>query len=329
MKVLILFRWIYKKICIRSYLRHSGITRSPFRFKFERLIANNGLTDYVANDTVIVYKRGSNLIKYEDGKLYSDIIVPDEELSLDKLSYISDKRNVIPDLLTNGVNVNNSFYLSETWNDFRKASEEFKELNFPYLDVKLIKRKTQNGYKFYIEGMGASSDYNVKFEDSSSGMQNVAPMITIMDYFINRYDLINSFNRSIVSVLSDSDLLSKFKPVVDIGKINYKNLFFHIEEPELSLYPQSQLDLMNQIVDLCYLAKKNFDVNCMITTHSPYIANYINLLIKENKIDYNNVKVYEVIAGTVRKLNIDEKQLVNVAVLSEPISRIYDKYNEL
>ena len=38
MKILILFRWIYKKICIRSYLRHSGITRSPFRFKFERLI---------------------------------------------------------------------------------------------------------------------------------------------------------------------------------------------------------------------------------------------------------------------------------------------------
>ena len=328
MKILILFRWIYKKICIRSYLRHSGITRSPFRFKFERLIANNGFTDYFGKNTRIVYSRGANSIKYENGKLYSDITVPNEDLSLDKLSFISDKRNVIPDLLSNGVNVNNSFYLSETWHDFLKASEDFRELNFPYLEVKLIKRKTQNGYKFYIEGIDKSK-YDVKFEDSSSGMQNVAPMIAIMDYFVNRYDLINSFNRSIVSVLSDSDLLSKFKPVVDIGKIRYKNLFFHIEEPELSLYPQSQLDLMNQIIGLCYSVKKNFDVNCMITTHSPYIANYINLLIKENKIDYNDVKVYEVIAGTVRKLNIDEKQLINVAVLSEPISRIYSKYNEL
>ncbi|MCQ2577001.1 MAG: AAA family ATPase [Treponema sp.] len=329
MKVLILFRWIYKKVCIRSYLRNSSITKSPFRFNFQKLIANNGLSDYFQPDTLIEYHRGDYVISYKSGSLYSDITIKNEDLSLDKLSFISDKRNVIPELLCNGVEINNSFYLAETWNDFKKSMESFIDVNIPYLDVKLTRKKAQNGYKFYIEGI-AHKDYQVKFEDSSSGIQNVVPLIAVMDYFVNRYDLVSSFNRAIVSVLSDSDLLSKFKPEMDIGKINYKNLFFHIEEPELSLYPQSQLELMNQMLDICFKsADKKFDVSCMITTHSPYIINYLNLLIKEKKINFEDLKVYEIISGTVRLLNIDEKRIVNTAVLSEPIAGIYKRYNEL
>lgn len=328
MKVLVLFRWIYKKLCIRSYLRNSGMQKSPFRFDFAKLISNSGFDGFVNEQTKIIYSRGDNNISYENGKLNTSAIISNADLSLDKMSFISDKRNVIPELLTNGISISNSFYLNETWEDFKKASEDFDAITIPYLQINLVKRKVQNGFRFFIEE--CSDSYKVGFEDASSGIQNVVPMITIIDYFVNRYDLVNSFNRAIISVLSDVDLLSKFKPEIDIGKVNYKNLFFHIEEPELSLYPDSQLRLMEQIVNSCYRNKNSdFTTSCMITTHSPYIVNYLNLLIKKKILEFNDVKVYEVIAGSIRCLNIEESSVINTALLSEPIANIYAEYNEL
>lgn len=329
MKVLCLFRWIYKKICIRSYLRNSGIARSPFRFQFEQLKRLNGLDSFFYADTEIIYRRGNNEISYKNGKLNSDIIIKNEEISLDKISFISDKRNVIPELLAKNASVDKSFYLNETWNDFSQAVKDFSDIDIPYLGVKLAKKKVQNGFKFYIVGNN-ENNYQVDFEDSSSGMQNVAPLITIMNYFVNNYDLIQSFNRAIFSVLSENDLLSKFKSEQDIGKVNYKNLFFHIEEPELSLYPESQLQLMEHLIGLCFKTdKKVFKTGCMITTHSPYIINYLNLLIKKQIIDFKNVNVYQVLDGYILDLMRSSEQIVDTRLLSEPISSIYEDYNSL
>lgn len=327
MKVLCLFRWIYKKICIRSYLKNSGIARSPFRFQFEQLKRTNGFESFFSEETQIVYRRGNNEISYKNGKLNSDITISNAEISLDKISFISDKRNVISELLAKNVTVGNSFYLNETWNDFSKAVDEFDNIAIPYLGVSLAKKKVQNGYKFYIMG-GDESKYQIDFEDASSGMQNVAPLVAIMDYFVNRYDLVKSFNRAIVSVLSENDLLSRFKSEQDIGKVNYKNLFFHIEEPELSLYPESQLQLMKQLIDLCFKGGKNaFNKSCMITTHSPYIVNYLNLLIKKQSLKYQDVNAYQVLDGYILDLMRPTEQIVDTRILSEPISSIYDDYN--
>ena len=329
MKVLTLFRWIYKKICIRSYLKNSGISRSPFRFNFEQLKRNNGFENYFNENTEIVYRRGNNEISYSNGKLNSDVLIRNEELSLDKISYISDKRNVIPELLAKNVSITNSFYLNETWNDFSEAVNSFDNIEIPYLGVRLSKKKVQNGYKFYVEG-NENSSFQVGFEDSSSGMQNVAPLITIVDYFEHKYDLVKSFNKAIISILSENDLLSKFKSEQDVGKVNYKNLFFHIEEPELSLFPESQLDLMNQLVQLCFNSEgKIFKTNCMITTHSPYIINYLNLLIKSKTLAFNDVAAYQVIDGCLYDLMLKENNIVDTRLLSEPISNIYAKYNKL
>ena len=119
MKVLVLFRWIYKKLCIRSYLRNSGMQKSPFRFDFAKLISNSGFDGFVNEQTKIIYSRGDNNISYENGKLNTSAIISNADLSLDKMSFISDKRNVIPELLTNGISISNSFYLNETWEDFK------------------------------------------------------------------------------------------------------------------------------------------------------------------------------------------------------------------
>ncbi|MCK9170859.1 MAG: AAA family ATPase [Treponema sp.] len=331
MKVLVLFRWIYKKLCIRSYLKVSGITKSPFRFQFDQYKRNNGFEDFFKPDTCIVYSRGPYEISYKNGKLYANITIGAQDLSLDKMCFISDKRNVIPDLLAKKIPEGDSFFLNETWHDFQEAARYMNDVDLPYLGVKLVKKKTPSGVQFFVQNSTSDRpDYSIHFESASSGMQNVAPLSYIIKYFAEKYDLIASFNRAILSNLSDSDNISQFRPVTDIGKMVYRNLYFHIEEPELSLYPSSQLDLLSFIIAECFENKDaQFKMNCMITTHSPYIVNYLNLLIRQKRIALTDISAFEVINGTVRQLKNESAGVIDTTVLSEPIARIYGEYNEL
>ncbi|OAV65330.1 hypothetical protein Barb6_02904 [Bacteroidales bacterium Barb6] len=98
MKVVVLFRWIYKMLNIRSYLKHANISQSPFSFNFNSYLKNNGLTDFVKNNTEIIYKKGNNTISYH-GSLDTSTTIPKDDLSLEKMCFIADKRNLIPDIL--------------------------------------------------------------------------------------------------------------------------------------------------------------------------------------------------------------------------------------
>lgn len=238
-------------------MRNSGISKSHFRLQFSFFIKNNGFEGYVSENTVIVYKRGEYIIEYRDGKLNPNVTIENKDLSLDKMCFISDKRSVIPDILSKTVSVTNrNLYLNETYNDFLQATSDFNSINIPYLGVSLNKKKTQNGVKFVVKNSDERKNgYEIDFSDSSSGMQNVAPLIAILDYFENRYDLIASFNRVILSNLSDSDMLSKFRPELGIGKIKYKNLFFHIEEPEMN-HPDACVGVIHWIRQCLLLLKK-------------------------------------------------------------------------
>ena len=76
---------------------------------------------------------------------------------------------------------------------------------------------------------------------------------------------------------------------------------------------------MNQLVQLCFNSEgKIFKTNCMITTHSPYIINYLNLLIKSKTLAFNDVAAYQVIDGCLYDLMLKENNIVDTRLLSEP-----------
>ena len=57
MKVLALSRWLYKMMSIRSYLKYSGVKKTPFRFRIDSLLRTVGLEDYMRTSSIITYKR--------------------------------------------------------------------------------------------------------------------------------------------------------------------------------------------------------------------------------------------------------------------------------
>lgn len=335
MKVLVLFRWIYKMLCIRSYLKYANISQSPFNFDFKEYLNNNGFLDYLHSDTDIVYQKGSTKIHY--GKfLRTTALVPENELSLEKMCFISDKRNLIPDILA-GRKTDMSFFLNETFSDFKKSEDHIKELNIDYLKVKYLSKKTESGIKYFIADENLL--YAIKLEDASSGTQNVVPLSVIIEYFSKYYDFNKQFNSTIFNYLSQNDSLKDFRANQNIGDISHRNIHIHIEEPELSLYPDSQISLINFMVNRCFIQEHNgYNMTMMMATHSPYIVNHLNLLILAGKkgllennaaLSLENVDVFEIIDGYLHDLKQAEKFIIDSRPLSDTISDIYHRYNQL
>jgi predicted ATPase len=335
MKVIILFRWIYKMLCIRSYLKYANISQSPFNFDFKSYLNNSGFLDYLYPDSEITYKKGETTIHYKN-KLSTSPLVPAEELSLEKMCFISDKRNLMPDILA-GNKTDMSFYLNETYNDFKKSEDFIKELNIDYLGVKYLSEKTSLGTKYYI--VDSENRYKIKLEDASSGTQTLVPLSVIVEYFSKHYDFNKRFNNIVFDYLSRNDSLKDFRAEQNIGDIRHRNIHIHIEEPELSLYPESQRNLINFIVNRCFIQKPDdYDMSLMLATHSPYIINHLNLLILAGRkerledgaaLDFNNVDVFEIIDGYLNDLKLEDRFIIDTRPLSKSISNIYDRYNQL
>ncbi len=339
LKTLALFRWIFKMASIRSFLKLSGVEKSPFTFDFATYLQNNGIDDYVNDFTTIVYRKGDCEISYtkKDGLRVGNIGSWDG-ISLEKIAFISDKRNMIPEILQrNGDQQNLNFFLRESLNDYRIATEKVRELIIDCLDVTFDVVKGQNSRdRFMITGEGNRGPYTINLTDSSSGTQTVTPLSVIIEYYTSHYDLVAALNKSIFRLLSQSDRLSQFKGQRDIGSITSKTVNFHIEEPELSLYPSSQCELIDFIADKCFRSHTSgIDYTVMLATHSPYIVNHLNLLAARAdkkvtdapSISIDNMDVFEISEGYLNDLK--QGDIIDTRLLSDPIAEIYDRFNEL
>ena len=77
----------------------------------------------------------------------------------------------------------------------------------------------------------------------------------------------------------------------------------------------------------------------IVKTFSPYILNYLNLLLARGDLNYENLEAFEMYCSeedeemSVQKFDLkilnDGVQLIDCRYLSEPISWIYDEYNKL
>lgn len=338
MKVLSLFRWMYKRVNLRSYLQHAGIKKTRIGFKIQNLMKTSGIAEYLKQDSVIVYKRGDYEIKMVNKSVNIRFTIAPKDLCLDKVCFISDKRSMISDFLDNKMERRiANYYLQDTMDNFMEACESIKVLPLDYLDVKFKVEKPKTAPMRYRIQNG-NEDFSIDMKNASSGMQTVTPLSMIVEYFASCFDSENSMNASLFKFMTDTDNLKQFRSEMNVGEIKDRNVHIFVEEPELSLYPESQKSLMDFLVDRCFNHSRDYHMTLMIATHSPYIVNYLNLLIKRNevadhtpyKMAFEDVNVYEICGGTACSLRMDDGyRIINATSLSDPISSIYKEYNAL
>ena len=344
MKAIALFRWLFKRLNFRTYLQASGIAKSPFRFSMDKHLEYAGLSEYVSDITDIqysVYFDGEPqpfVIQYCDNKLETHGDIPVGGVSYSKLSYITETRGFLPFLLkSKGRRPNFEPHFEEMVEDFERACAMRRALDVDFLNVRFSAEPTSSGLKHRVTGLDGSQ-YQIDFNHSSSGIQNTVPMLLLASYFAKDLDLADSFNRALLSTVTDSGKLTEFRPISDTDTL-FKRVFLHIEEPELGLFPDAQCDLLNRLVVLGS-GKDCNSVRFMLTTHSPYVLNHLNLLIKAHDtnntkftngahLDFDSIAAYHVADGGVEDLKMQNHRLIDTNVLSDTINVTYNKYNGL
>lgn len=336
MKVLSMFRWIYKRVVLRSYVRQAKIKKTGIGIQMKTLLKTSQLNEYIKSETVIIYRRGDYTISYANGKLNAQADIQAENLSLEKICYISDKRSMIPDFLENKIDKKNAnYYLQDTLDNFLLAADAIRQLPIDYLNVELKIEKGAKGDKYMIKGTDGKP-CSILLRNSSSGTQTVTPLSLIIEYYAKKFDPQKSMNSSLFSYLQDNDKLDVFNTAKNIGEIKSKNIHLFIEEPELSLYPDSQSRLVDFLINRCFMYLHPYKMTLMMATHSPYIVNYLNVLIRRSEekglsfIDSKDVNVYEIYDGYAGQLKtLNDRPIIDTRSMSDPITEMYTEFNSL
>ena len=349
MKIVILMRYIYKMVNIRSYLKHAKVTRSPFKLRFDSFL-HDGLEKMITADSEIYYTVEINgntyTISYTKKTLQAGINIIHTDMVFFRESYIYETRSVIPTWASKVASFKGAslgFFFHETFNDFNNATDVIKEQPLDYLDLKMRIQKNGNKPKQFMIESSQEGVAPVELRFASSGIQTSAPLVSIVRYFAKEFSFKDAFQRSVLNYLFKQDLLSKFTPEISQNELE-KYIHIHIEEAELSLDPEAQRKLISQIIHEAFPSHDNDrKLGVMIATHSPYIINHLNVLLRAGYfekarksypfIEKDDIAVYRVHEGVLTSLmatdNETEEYVINTYDLSDSMEKIFNEYENM
>ena len=344
MKVVAMMRYIYKMANIRSYLYRSKITKSPFRLRLDSMLKRQGMTKMFTKDSLIVYRVQmddgvSYEVRIENGNLKKTEVIEQQHLMLCKNSYVSENRNIIPTWAqTSWKNKGATlgFYFHETNDDIGCASEGEKEIEMDFVGMKMLITHPKGKPTRYQIVPTDGHHAPIELTEASSGIQPSAPLALIVDYFAKDFSFKDAFKRSVMSYLFEAENLDKFKAVIEPRTL-LKVVDIHIEEPELSLFPDAQCKLIESIFNTALHAESDRTLNMMLATHSPYILNYLNIVLNQSKeqmarLNNNNTAVYRIYEGETQDLLMQDEHghwIVDTYDLSEMMNKIYNEFVKL
>ena len=344
MKLLAMMRYLYKMVNIRFYLRHSKVTKSPFKLRLSSMMERQGMSKMFNKESLLVYRVEVNgevsyEIRIENGKPKFPTSIPQEHLGFYKNSFISENRNLIPTWAQKAWKNKGAtlgYYFHETNDDFGSASDGDKTINLEYVKVKLLITHPK-GKPTRYQIVPFDERYEaIELTEASSGIQTSAPLALIVNNFAKDFSFKEAFNRSVMSYLYETENLSKFKAISEPTTLP-KFVNIHIEEPELSLFPDAQCQLIEKIVYTALHAESDRTINMMIATHSPYILNYLNIMLNQTKegrakLTPDNLATYRLYEGRVQNLVAKDdkgRDIVDSYDLSEMMSTIYNEFIHL
>lgn len=269
-----------------------------------------------------------------------------------KILYIPAERNVL--VFANNFNGDNNIdSFAFDWLNARDFYQ--RDSRFEILNLGLEYYHEQKNGKSISRIKSDEGDYDIQLTDASSGLQSVVPIATSVAFYTTVFYR-NNIENKLLTAWQEKDRVGIKNFLMDELKkneternrkainnrmerlLNTKRTSFVIEEPESNLYPTTQRDLLNFIIkSSCVGNRKN---TVTITTHSPYLINQLNLLLKafdQGKkidgaaIDFAELNVYALQNGTIRDLKVKNNgvHLVCTDLLSEDINDIYNSYEQL
>lgn len=278
-KLISTFSWLEKALVRQQVSVNYVMTNNRFLSTYCKY---HYIDNYFKSDSYIRYEGEAFTITFEEGKVS---IVPKEQglYKMPKIMYVPAERNFMvavehaekiaglpPSLMT----------LQE---EYRKALAAAENLPLPI-----------NGFSVRYDRLNKISwlhgeSFRVRVHEAASGLQSVIPLVSVTRNLAKQikegtaHPLSSEEKEKLrkeVEAIYKMDLNEELRNAL-IQRLNqrYRNVCFWniVEEMEQNLYPSSQMSVLFFLLSVFNQAEGN---ELILTTHSPYILDYITLAAK-------------------------------------------------
>lgn len=334
-KLISTFTWLEKAL-YRGDLKEKEVTRKN---KFEGTYCHyHRLKNYFEPNTEIEYRGAFYSFHYIGGRLFVESVISNGNgYRIPKIMYVPAERNFLsavdrPEKLK-GIPLPLYTFLSEFDRSQRELSEN---VSLPISNLKFQYQKQNKIASILGDG------YRVKLLEASSGLQSAVPLFIVSQNLASSINKESDTSKKEISIEEEKRIRAEIRKIYSNKRLNddlkkaaleelsakFKSACFIniVEEVEQNLFPISQKDMLFKLLEFANDTKGNA---LILTTHSPYIVNYLTLAIKGhallNKINgssrgsnlipkfekvvpvkscvsANDVLVYELESGKIKKL---------------------------
>ena len=287
-KLISTFMWIEKALVRGDYdkkwfERKNNLKNQYLNYhRLENYLKNSGV-----DKTVIEYEGDAFSIVYRNDSLVIKE-VHNEEYLLPQIMYVPAERNFITYVKTPRELKISSESLKEFLTEFDNAKNEIKGLiHLPINNIDIEYDKLNDTLN--LEGEG----YRVKLTEASSGFQSLVPLFLVSGYLANSVrrqsetnketmssEEMQRFKKGVEDIWNNNNLTDEQKRValsVLSAKFNKTAFINIVEEPEQNPFPSSQWQMLQSLLKYNSMNKGN---KLIMTTHSPYIINYLSIAIQ-------------------------------------------------
>jgi predicted ATPase len=291
-KLISTFTWIEKALVrgdynIKWFERKNKLQNQYLNYhRLENYLQLNG-----KNSSKIDYEGDAYTIHYHNGSL--DIHeTANQVYTLPQIMYVPAERNFIAYVKTPRELKLSSDSLKEFLTEFENAKNDLKGI------VKLPINNTIAEYDKLNDTLNIKGEeYKVKLTEASSGFQSFVPLYLVSAYLAKSVKIqseankepmsseeIQRFKKGVEEIWDNQSLTDEQKRIalsVLSSKFNKAAFINIVEEPEQNLFPASQRQMLNSLLEFNNMNEAN---KLILTTHSPYLINYLTLAVKANGI---------------------------------------------
>lgn len=298
-KLFSMFKWLEKVLSQKKYKRNyfeqynRFLTKLCSYHRIESFVQIDSYLNFESNLYHFVYSDGTFRIfdkKENVGDLFKASDNNEDVDGLSKIMYIPAERSIV------SVAENKTKLLKELPDSSETFSDEFVN----------AKKFFKNGYELPFEGLRfeydslnevgwiSGTNYKVRLINASSGIQSSLPMCMVSEYLskmiAQREEVKLSkeekdrLEKRVADIMQDDNISDSIKDMMirQLSSANRYDRFINVvEEPELNLFPESQMQVLCSLVAINASSEQNMLV---LTSHSPYSLAILNMLVMGAKV---------------------------------------------
>ena len=278
------FSWIEKALVRGDYEKKWFERKGRLKSQF---LSYHRLESYELDSAEIEYEGDAYTIRYVAGQL-SIHESQGQNYALPQVMYVPAERNFISYVR----NPRELKLSSESLKEFLAAFEAAKHalrgsVKLPINDSEIEYDKLNDILN--LRGQG----HKLRLTDASSGFQSLVPLYLVSQHLSNTVqaqhqskqppmsaDELARFRKGVKDIFANEALTEEQKRValsVLSSRFNKTAFINIVEEPEQNLFPESQWDMLKSLLSFNSQGAHN---RLILTTHSPYIVNFLSLAIQ-------------------------------------------------